>query len=40
MCSALLPGRVEHFCYDWKRTGLWSLIFVAGIGVGGFLASL
>src|SRR5713101_1019200 len=40
MCSALLPGRVEHFCYDWKRTGLWNLIFVVGIGVGGFLASL
>ncbi len=40
MCSALLPGRVEHFRYDWKRTGLWNLIFLAGIAVGGFLASL
>ena len=39
MCSALLPGRIEHFRYDWKRTGLWNLLFVAGIGVGGFLAS-
>ena len=37
--SALLPGRIEHFRYDWKRTGLWNLLFVAGIGVGGFLAS-
>ena len=40
MCSALLPGRVEHLRYDWKRTGLWNLIFLAGTGVGGFLASL
>ena len=39
MCSALLPGGIEHFRYDWKRTGLWNLLFVAGIGVGGFLAS-
>ena len=40
VCSALLPGRIEHFRYDWKRTGLWNLIFLAGIAVGGFLASL
>jgi uncharacterized membrane protein YedE/YeeE len=39
MCAALLPGRIEHFRYDWKRTGLWNLLFLAGIAVGGFLAS-
>jgi uncharacterized membrane protein YedE/YeeE len=39
MCAAFLPGGVEHFRYDWKRTGLWNLIFLAGITVGGFLAS-
>jgi len=39
LCSALLPGRVEHFRYDWRRTGLWNLLFVAGTGLGGFLAS-
>jgi len=39
MCSAMLPGRIEYFRYDWKRTGIWNLLFVAGIGVGGFLAS-
>jgi uncharacterized protein len=38
-CSALLPGRVEYFRYDWKRTGLWNLLFAAGIGVGGLVAS-
>ena len=39
LCSALLPGRVEHFRYDWKRAGLWNLLFVAGAGLGGLLAS-
>ncbi len=39
LCSAILPGSVEHFRYDWKRTGWWNLLFAAGTGVGGFLAS-
>ena len=38
LCSAVLPGRIEYFRYDWKRTGLWNLLFAAGILVGGFLA--
>jgi uncharacterized membrane protein YedE/YeeE len=39
LCSAVLPGKLDYFRYDWKRTGLWNLVFVAGILVGGFLAS-
>ena len=39
MCSSFLPGRVEHFRYDWKQTGLWNLLFAAGILLGGFLAA-
>jgi uncharacterized membrane protein YedE/YeeE len=39
ICSAILPGSVEHFRYDWRQTGLWNLLFVAGAGFGGFLAS-
>ena len=39
LCSALLPGSVEHFRDHWRRTGWWNLLFVAGTGVGGFLAS-
>jgi uncharacterized protein len=39
LCSALLPARVQHFHYDWKRAGLWNLVFVAGAALGGFLAS-
>jgi uncharacterized membrane protein YedE/YeeE len=39
LCSAIFPGHVEYFRYDWKRTGLWNLLFVAGILAGGFFAS-
>jgi uncharacterized membrane protein YedE/YeeE len=39
MCSAVFPAKLDYFRYDWKRTGLWNLFFVAGILVGGFLAS-
>ncbi|MGA3086987.1 MAG: YeeE/YedE thiosulfate transporter family protein [Terriglobales bacterium] len=39
LCAAVLPARLGFFRYDWKRTGLWNLFFVAGILVGGFLAS-
>lgn len=39
ICSALLPGEIEHFRYDWRHAGLWNLLFFAGIAVGGFLAS-
>ena len=38
MCAAIAPGTLEYFRYDWKRTGLWNLLFVAGILIGGFLA--
>src|ERR1035438_10037602 len=36
LCSVVLPGKLDYFRYDWKRTGLWNLLFVAGILVGGF----
>lgn len=39
LCSAIAPGKIEHFRYDWRRAGLWNLVFVAGVLVGGFLAS-
>jgi uncharacterized membrane protein YedE/YeeE len=39
LCSAIAPGRVEFFRYDWKRTGVWNLLFLAGVLIGGFIAS-
>jgi len=39
LCSAVLPSKLDYFRYDWKRAGLWNLLFAAGILVGGFVAS-
>lgn len=39
LCSAILPGKPAYFRYDWKRAGLWNLLFAAGILAGGFIAS-
>jgi uncharacterized membrane protein YedE/YeeE len=39
MCAILAPGRTEYFRYNWKQSGLWNLLFAAGIAIGGFLAA-
>jgi uncharacterized membrane protein YedE/YeeE len=39
LCAAIAPGGVEFFRYDWKKTGLWNLAFLAGVFVGGFLGA-
>jgi uncharacterized membrane protein YedE/YeeE len=39
LCSAVLPTKIDYLRYNWKRTGLWNLLFVTGILLGGFLAS-
>lgn len=39
LCSAIAPGRIEYFRYDWRRIGLWNLVFTAGILLGGVMAS-
>jgi uncharacterized membrane protein YedE/YeeE len=38
LCSAIAPGRVEFFRYDWRRAGQWNLVFLAGVLMGGFIA--
>ena len=38
VCAATLPGRNPFLSYDWRREGLWNLVFVVGIVFGGFLA--
>ncbi len=37
-CAATVPVGAEYFSYDWKASGLWNLIFVAGILLGGVVA--
>jgi len=39
MCAAVLPRNIEYLRYDWKRNGLWNLVFVLGILFGGFLTA-
>lgn len=37
-CAICLPANIPFFNYDWKK-GIWNLFFVAGIVLGGFLAT-
>jgi hypothetical protein len=38
LCSAIAPGRIEFLRYDWRRVGLWNLVFLAGVLIGGFIS--
>src|SRR5207249_9542393 len=40
ICAACLPGNVTYFRYDWLRGGLWNLVFILGVVVGGFLGGV
>ncbi|HYT05731.1 MAG TPA: YeeE/YedE thiosulfate transporter family protein [Gemmatimonadales bacterium] len=40
LCAACFPGDVAFFKYDWRRSGLWNLVFVAGVVVGGFVGGV
>lgn len=37
-CAACFPGDVPFFKYNWKKES-WNLFFVAGIFLGGFIAT-
>ncbi|HUF65064.1 MAG TPA: YeeE/YedE thiosulfate transporter family protein [Gemmatimonadaceae bacterium] len=39
LCAAIAPGGCDYFDYDWRRTGVWNLVFAAGILLGGVIAS-
>jgi uncharacterized protein len=34
ICAAVAPCGLEFFRHDWRRLGLWNLIFFAGVFVG------
>jgi uncharacterized membrane protein YedE/YeeE len=38
ICAACFPADISFFKYDWRRQR-WNLFFVAGIVIGGFLAT-
>jgi len=39
ICAAIAPGKIELFRYDWRKTGLWNLVFLLGVVIGGFVAT-
>jgi uncharacterized protein len=38
VCAAVVPANLDLFKYDWKKE-TWNLFFVAGILLGGFIAT-
>lgn len=39
LCAAVIPAKPEFFRYDWKSGGGWSLTFVGGAMIGGFIST-
>ena len=39
LCSAIAPCGLEFFCDDWKKAGLWNLVFFAGVFTGAAIAA-
>ena len=39
ICAITVPRSSPFFSYDWKRTGMWNLVFAAGIVLGGWIAT-
>jgi len=38
ICAAVIPADISFFKYDWRKE-VWNLFFVAGITIGGFVAT-
>ena len=36
VCAATIPGKIKFFNYDWRKH-TWSLMFVLGVVIGGFV---
>ena len=37
ICAACVPAGIPFFTYNWKKE-IWNLLFVLGVGIGGFIA--
>jgi uncharacterized membrane protein YedE/YeeE len=38
LCAIIAPAKVEFFHYNWRKAGLWNLMFLVGVLIGGVLA--
>lgn len=38
VCAMCIPGNIPFFKYDWKKE-IWNLFFVAGVLIGGIIAT-
>ena len=38
ICAMCIPAKIPYFKYEWKKE-MWNIFFVAGILLGGFIAS-
>ena len=36
-CAACVPANIPFFTYDWKKDGMWNILFVVGVILGGVL---
>jgi len=39
LCAAVAPCGIEFFRHDWKKAGLWNLVFLSGMFMGALLAA-
>ena len=39
ICAAVAPCGLDFFGHDWKKSGLWNLVFLAGVFTGATLAA-
>ena len=37
---AVVPNKIDFFNYDWRKAGLWNLVFALGIVLGGVLGGV
>ncbi len=37
VCAAVYPSKVEYLKYDWRKDGLWLLLMVGGLFIGGWI---
>jgi uncharacterized membrane protein YedE/YeeE len=37
VCAAVYPKNIEYLKYDWRKEGMWLLLMVGGLVIGGWI---